>query len=67
MLQQAEIDSSPAQEIIGGKSFDVTTDPQNVEQRDNARFENNLNLEKKKKKINLLQQIILLNDMFQVI
>ena len=32
----------PAQEIISGKSYDVTTDPQNVEQRDNARFENNL-------------------------
>ena len=43
-------DSSPAQEIIGGKSFDVTTDPQNVEQRDNARFENNLKKEEEKDK-----------------
>ena len=39
-------DETPAQEIIGGKSYDVTTDPQNVEQRDNARFENNLKKEK---------------------
>ena len=30
-------DPKPAQEIIGGRSFDVTSDPKNIEQRNFAR------------------------------
>ena len=45
-----KIKAPPPQEIIDGKSYDVTTDPQNVEQRDNARFENNLKKEEEKNK-----------------
>ena len=45
-----KVKAPPPQEIIGGKSYPVTNDPQNVILRDNARYENNLKKEEEKNK-----------------